>query len=61
MVYGLGQLSGKLVVVGGWKKGDHGETNEVYTYDEQSKKWKQTIPSMPMARYTPGVLASNQL
>ena len=33
------------------------ETNEVYTYDERSRKWKQTILPMPTARYFPGVLS----
>ena len=31
-------------------------TNEIYTYDEQSQNWKQTIPPMPTARLYPGVL-----
>ena len=32
-------------------------TNDVYTYDERSKKWKQTIPPMPTARRSPGILS----
>ena len=32
-------------------------TNDVYTYDERSQKWKQTIPPMPTARYSTGVLS----
>ena len=55
--FGLGQVHGKLVAVGGMKKSDNGATNEVYTYDEQSQKWKQTIPPMPTARESPGVLS----
>ena len=31
--------------------------NEVYTYDEHSRKWKQTIPSMPTARHSSYVLS----
>ena len=31
--------------------------NEVYTYDERSQKWNQTIPSMPTARRSPGILS----
>ena len=54
--FGLGQVNGKLVAVGG-VKGDYSETNDVYTYDERSRKWKQTIPSMPTARSYPGVLS----
>ena len=29
----------------------------MYTYDERSKKWKQTIPPMPTARRSPGVVS----
>ena len=55
--FDLGQVNGKLVAVGGWKKGTWNETNEVYMYDERSRKWKQTIPPMPTARYSPGILS----
>ena len=55
--FGLGQVNGKPVVVGGRKKNDSRVTNEVYTYDERSRKWRQTIPPMPTARYYPGVLS----
>ena len=54
--FGLGHTDGKLVAVGGWKKnGD--QTNAVYTYDEQSRKWKQKIPPMPTSRVYPSVLS----
>ena len=54
--FGLGQVNGKLVAVGGVKSG--GQTSsEVYTYDERSRKWKQTIPPIPTARLFPGVLS----
>ena len=54
--FGLGQVNGTLVAVGGKKSG--GQTSsEVYTYDERSQKWKQTIPPMPTARRYPGVLS----
>ena len=52
---GLGLVNGKLVAVGGNKKS--GITNEVHAYDERSRKWKQTLPPMPTARYSPGVLS----
>ena len=55
--FGLGQVNGKVVAVGGWKRSDGRSTNEVYTYDERSRKWKQTIPPMPTARYSPGVFS----
>ena len=54
--FGLGQVNGKLVAVGGVRS-DFRTTNEVYTYDERSRKWKQTIPPMPTARYFAGILS----
>ena len=54
--FGLGHINGKLVAIGGWKRnGD--QTNVVYTNDEQSRKWKQTIPPMPTSRVYPSVLS----
>ena len=53
---GLGEVSDKLVAVGGKTKSNDTPTNEVFTYDERSRKWKQTIPPMPTARHSPGVL-----
>ena len=55
--FGLGQVNGKLVAVGGRKKSTWKATNDVYMYDERSRKWKQTIPPMPTARWSPGVLS----
>ena len=55
--FGLGQVNGKLVAVGGMKKSTGKETNDIYTNDERSRKWKQTIPPMPTARYSLGVLS----
>ena len=45
------------MAVGGLKKADRQTSNEVYTYDERSQKWKQTIPPIPTARWSPGVLS----
>ena len=55
--FGLGQVSGKLIAIGGQKKNNHVPTNLVYTYDEDSQKWRQRIPPMPTAREFPGVLS----
>ena len=54
--FGLSQVNGKLVAVGGVKSGSQ-RSSEVYTYDERSQKWKQTLPPMPTARWFPGVLS----
>ena len=67
--FGLGQVKGNLVAVGGRKKSDKlvsvrvtmrskdDTTNDVYVYDESSREWKKTIPPMPTARYFPSVLS----
>ena len=56
--FGLGQIKGKLVIVGGDNK-RHEATNEVYMYEENLKirKWKQIFPPMSTARSSPGVLS----
>ena len=55
--FGLGQLNGQLVAVGGIKKSDKMLTNEAYVYDEQSGRWLQTIPPMRHVRYSPSILS----
>ena len=55
--FGLGQIQGKLVAVGGWKKSSGKPTGDVYTYDEKSYRWKQKVSPMATARYSPGVLS----
>ena len=44
------------MAVGGMND-DYSATNEVFIYDERSRKWKQTIPPMPTARHFAGVLS----
>ena len=53
---GLGQVNGNLAAVGGYNKYND-VTNNVYTYDERAQKWRKTIPPMPTARWSPGVLS----
>ena len=55
--FGLGQVRGKLVTVGGRKKSSGKVTNEVYEFDEVTHSWKQSISPMPTARYSPAVLS----
>ena len=55
--FGLGQVRGKLVTVGGRKKSDGKVTNEVYEFDEVTQTWKPSIPPMPTARCSPAVLS----
>ena len=55
--FGLGQVNGKLVAVGGRKKTFGGATNDVSTYDDLSRKWTDTIPPMSTSKFAPGVLS----
>ena len=55
--FGLGQVRGKLVTVGGIKESDGEVTNEVYEFDEVAQTWKPSIPPMPTARRSPAVLS----
>ena len=55
--FGLGEVNGKLVAIGGRKKLDNRATNEIHSYNDRTHKWKQTIPPMPTARWSPGVLS----
>ena len=56
--FGLGQVNGELVAVGGVKNSNEERvTNEVFTYSVPLSQWMQRIPSMLTARYSPGVLS----
>ena len=56
-LFGLGEIGGKLIVVGGNRKSDDNISDVVYTYDEGSSQWKQIVPPMPTARWFPGILS----
>ena len=56
--FGIGQLNGKLVLVGGKLKN---ETADVHVF-EDSQQWEKSIPAMPSPRSAPAVLShSNSL
>ena len=55
--FGLGQLSGKLVTVGG--RGGRGVVNHVYTYVQETQQWEKSIPPMPTPRRWPTVITYN--
>ena len=75
MNFGLGQLSGKLIAVGGCAKieslsgllGSCGvsEINHsignVYTYDEESQQWENVIPPMPTPRALSNVVTCGSI
>ena len=56
--FGLGQLSGKLVTVGGWDvSGSY--VNHVYTYVQETQQWEKSIPPMSTPRRWPTVITYN--
>ena len=56
--FGLGQLSGKLVTVGGVDvRGAF--VNHVYTYVQETQQWEKSIPPMPTPRWWPTVITYN--
>ena len=58
MCFGLGQLSGKLVTVGG-EDGRGALVNHVYTYVQETQQWEKSIPPMPTPRLLPTVISYN--
>ena len=56
--FGLGQIDGELVAIGGVKKGADVPTNEVHVYDAALERWKQIITAeMPSIRAFPSVVS----
>ena len=56
--FGLGQINGELLAIGGVKRNAEEPTNEVYTYDAKVERWKQMIAAtMPSARAFPSVMS----
>ena len=43
--FGIGQLLGKLVTVGG-----SDGSGDVYSYEEETQQWEKSIPPMPTPR-----------
>ena len=56
--FGLGQLSGKLVTVGGGD-GRGALVNHVYTYVQETQQWEKSIPPMPTPRRWPTLITYN--
>ena len=59
--FGLGQINGELVTVGGLRtiEGTNRSTHSqgIHNFEELSQAWKKFIPPMPTARYVPTVLS----
>ena len=56
--FGLGQLSDKMVTVGG-RDGRGAAVNHVYTYVQETQQWEKSIPPMPTPRVLPTVITYN--
>ena len=55
-LFGMGELNGQLVIVGGRTR-HYVVTGKVHTFDSSSRKWVESIPPMPTARYSPAVFS----
>ena len=53
--FGMTSVDNKLVLVGGVIQRSQNRTNQLGTWNEESKNWMQTLPSMPTARSGPTV------
>ena len=54
--FGLGQLSGRLLTVGGTARGVI--SGKVYRYEPESQEWKEFLQPMPTARYNLSVIST---
>ena len=54
--FGLGQLSGELLTVGGWAL--DGITNKVYRYKPESQQWEEFLQPMLNAKYQLTVISA---
>ena len=55
--FSLGKVNGELVAVGGRRKDCYYSNKDVYKYDEQARKWKQTIPPLLRGRDSSSVVS----
>ena len=55
--FGLGQLSGELLTVGGVTR-DRTITKKVYQYKPESQQWEEFLRPMPTARYFPTAISA---
>ena len=53
--FGVGQLLGKLVLVGGVLRSADELTASIHTFENESQQWVTSIPPMPTARRAPAV------
>ena len=54
-------IDGHLTLIGGWDASTAKVTNQVWSWDEENKEWRNTIPSMPTPRWRPGVVQTSSV
>ena len=57
--FGVGQLNGKLVIVGGLKAEEVVVARDVYVFEEDVQQWVKSIPPMPKELFVPVVVSLN--
>ncbi len=55
--FGVGQVSGQLVLVGGMVESTGKVTGDVHVFVSESQQWEKSIPAMPTARKAPSVVS----
>ncbi len=53
--FGVGQISGQLVLVGGKVASTKKTTGDLFVFVSESQQWEKSIPAMPTARFAPSV------
>ena len=54
-------INGHLTLIGGFDPSTEKVTNQVWSWDEENKEWRNTIPSMPTPRRTAGVAQTSSV
>ena len=54
-------INGHLTLIGGCDASTRKVTNQVWSWDEENKEWRNTIPSMPTRRWRPGVVQTSSV
>ena len=58
---GSAVINGRLTLIGGQDASTGKITNEVWSWHEDEKEWRKTIPPMPTERIRPGVVQSGNV
>ena len=58
---GSAVFNGQLTLIGGRDASTRKVTNEVWSWHEDEKEWRKTIPPMPTERFFPGVVQSGNV